>query len=101
MYGEHMFDGDQGFGVDHMFGTDWSWLWAGSMMLFWVAVLAVAVWAIVRLTRANAGGGQGPTAQSGSGPTPEAILDRRLASGEITTAEHRELLDELQHRAKV
>jgi uncharacterized membrane protein len=59
------------------------------MMLFWVAVLVVAVWAGVHFLR---GGGRQATVS----PTPRAVLDTRLASGEIDAEEYanlRRLLD--------
>jgi len=74
-------------------GTNWAAM--GLMMLFWAALIGLAVWAGVHFLRANgptvAAGPTGPTA-----PAPRAVLDQRLASGEID-AEHyaqvRRLLD--------
>jgi uncharacterized membrane protein len=73
-------------------GGGGSWAGMGLMMLFSVALLGLAVWAGVHFLRAN-----GPTVAAGaSGPTPRAVLDQRLAAGEID-AEHyaqvRRLLD--------
>ena len=49
---------------------------------FWLVLLGVIIWAVVRLLPAREGGsgyrGSGPTAE-----TPEEILDRRFARGEI------------------
>lgn len=47
------------------------------MMLFWVALLGVIVWAVARLFPARHGA-PGELAER-----PEEILDRRLAQGEI------------------
>ena len=53
------------------------------MAVFWVALIAVIVWAVASLfTRA---GGDG-AASDNLAERPEEILDRRLASGEIDTA---------------
>jgi len=66
-----------------------SWAAMSLMMLFWVVVLAVAVWAGVHFLR---GGGNHATVS----PTPRAVLDTRLASGEIDAEQYaalRRLLD--------
>jgi putative membrane protein len=56
-----------------------AWMFMG---LFWLALLGLIIWAVVRLLPAREGGsgygGSGPTAE-----TPEEILDRRFARGEI------------------
>jgi putative membrane protein len=52
-----------------------AWLFMGT---FWVALLALIVWLVVRLLPS------GSRAQVGSGvESPEDILDRRFARGEI------------------
>ena len=66
---------------DHMDGG-WHWGVMALMLLVLVAVIALAVW-FVRSSRTPPAGGSGD-------PTPRAILDRRLAQGEITPDEHRE-----------
>ena len=64
----------------------WAWLFMGT---FWVALLALIVWLVVRLLPSAsrpAGGGV---------ESPEDILDRRFARGEIdeqTYAAQREAL---------
>jgi putative membrane protein len=57
-------------------GMGWgAWLFMGA---FWLALLSLVVWLVVRLLpSANRAGGGGPR------ETPEEILDRRFASGEI------------------
>ncbi len=50
-------------------------MWLG-MGLFWVALLAVIVWLVVRLLPGQERGG-------GVTESPEDILDRRFARGEI------------------
>lgn len=66
--------------------------WMIVMMLAWVSLVGLGIWAVVALTRAP------------SRPTPvpegaDAILDRRLAAGEITIEEYRRLRTELRGRA--
>jgi putative membrane protein len=65
-----------------------AWLLMG---LFWVALLAVIVWLVVKLLPA----GRRPTDLGGHSESPEEILDRRFALGEIdeqTYAEQRATL---------
>ena len=74
----------------HMYDSGWGWFGAGFMMVFWVALLGVAVWAIVRLTnRADSRPAQ--PAAGADEPSAQDVLDRRLASGEITVEEHTRL----------
>lgn len=51
------------------------------MALFWIALIALIVWAAVRLAQGNHGQGRDRQAE-----TPRENLDRRFASGEIDTA---------------
>lgn len=74
-----------------MYGNWNGWGWMMLMPLLWIAVLAVAVWAVVRLTRNT---GDYPRRPSDDGSprreTPQEILDRRYASGEINADAYRE-----------
>lgn len=73
------------------YGDGWSAGWMVVMMFGWVALLAFGVWAVVALTRAR-----GPAPVELRSADPRAILDRRLAAGEITAEEYmqvRTLLD--------
>ncbi len=55
----------------------WSWVWMGSaMILFWVAVILLAIWAFRAVTR------RGQT-----GDSAISTLGRRLAAGEISQDE--------------
>ena len=49
------------------------------MGLFWLVLLGVIIWAVVRLLPTRHQGHGGPSATE----TPEEILDRRFARGEI------------------
>lgn len=51
------------------------WLFMG---LFWLVLLGVIIWAVVRLLPAQMG-----SSRSNAAETPEEILDRRFARGEI------------------
>lgn len=67
-------------------GTGWWILMMLGMVLFWGALAALVVW----LVRGGAAGANTPAED------PKAILDRRLASGEITPEDYeqrRRILD--------
>ena len=73
------------------YGDGWGAGWMVVMLLGWVALLGFGVWAVVALTR-----GRGPAPVERSVVEARAILDRRLAAGEITAEEYvhvRRLLD--------
>jgi putative membrane protein len=53
------------------------------MALFWIAVIALIVWAVIRLTQSSRG-------RDRQVESPREILDRRFASGEIDTAAYEE-----------
>ena len=63
-------------------------LWIG-MGLFWLALIGLAVYFVVRLL--PAGGGSNPQASAGivSAETAEQILDRLFATGEIDEQTYR------------
>jgi putative membrane protein len=62
---------------------------AGGMWIFWIAVLLVVVLAIVWAARSS-----GP--RSAPPESPEEILKKRYARGEIGREEYQERLDELR-----
>ncbi|MFR9798240.1 SHOCT domain-containing protein [Streptomyces sp. MS06] len=68
-----------------MYWDGGGWAWMAFMPLLWIVLIGLAVWGLVRLVqnsshgRPDAGRG-GPTENR---ETPEEILDRRFASGEI------------------
>jgi putative membrane protein len=76
----------QASGWDHMsgWGGGWMWLWATLTMLSWTAIIAAAVWFVLRAGRERSGG------------RARHILDERLASGELTPEEYRERRDALR-----
>ncbi len=61
------------------------------MILAWVALIGLVVWAISRLFPARSAG----DSREQTTETPEEILDRRLARGEIDTDEYARLRDAL------
>lgn len=60
----------------------YSWGWMIVMTLALAALIGVGVWAVIRLTRGDA------AAATDVGETPQQVLDRRLAAGEIDTDEY-------------
>lgn len=66
------------------------------MAVFWVALIALAVWAVIRLSRHDRPGPAGPVGPGQYLDSPRQILDRRFAAGEIdaqTYAEMRRVLE--------
>ncbi len=75
-------------------GMGW---WMVLSSLFWLALVAVAVWALVRWvshqtrTRADHPLGSGPS----TGPSAEEILRQRYARGEIDAATYEQMRERL------
>jgi putative membrane protein len=65
------------------------------MALFWIAVVALIVWLIARLTATAA---DRPGAADRRSETPREILDRRLARGEIDQETYEQLREQLDPR---
>lgn len=63
-----------------MYGYGTGAWWMAIMPFVWIGLLALAVWAVVRLFQPR-----GTTAVSGQ-PTAREILDRRYTAGEIDDA---------------
>jgi putative membrane protein len=59
------------------YGPGWAWMMI-VMPIVWIGLLAVVAWAVVRVIRPQ-GDGYGRTHRE----SPQEILDRRFASGEI------------------
>jgi putative membrane protein len=68
---------------------DWWWP-MGIGMLFWIVLVAVAVWFIVRAVNAPR--------REGSGEDAEELLRRRYAAGEIDAEEYERRLEVLRRR---
>lgn len=71
-----------------MMGYDWGMSWGVGMLfmvLFWVFVIAGAVWLVTTLSRQRESGGS----SGGSDRSALRILEERLARGEIDVEEFR------------
>lgn len=73
-----------------MGGYGWGWMML--MPLIWVVLLAAIVWAVVQLGRPGRG------SSDHRRESPQEILERRLASGEIDADAYRRIRDELAGR---
>ena len=65
-----------------MYGDGWGSGWGWMMVLMpvlWIALTAVIVWAVLKVVRRPADPGSDQPRRE----TPQEILDRRFASGEI------------------
>jgi putative membrane protein len=65
------------------------WGHMGFMWLFWVALIAVIVWLLIRAA-------PGPTSSGEVQDSPEQILKRRYARGEIEKEEYERRLTDLR-----
>ena len=82
-------------GRGHMDGWDdsgWMWIWGTIMMLAFIALVGVGIWALVRSQPRHTSG----TAAVDATASARAILAERLARGEISPEEYRERLDHLR-----
>ena len=61
------------------------WIWAVLSWIFWIAVVALIVYLVVRLLRGSGGSWSRPSYHPGEA---EEILHRRLANGEIDVEEY-------------
>ncbi len=61
-------------------GMGWGWGGMIGMVLLWVVLIALIVWAVTRLLPTRRIEGGNPQAPH---DTPEEILDRRFARGEV------------------
>lgn len=77
-----------------MFGYGFGLMGLGMvvMMLFWVALLALAVWALVRLF---------PRDHRSDHDTAVEVVRRRYAAGEITEAEYQQAMAALGERRQM
>lgn len=58
------------------------------MPLMWMLVVGLTVWLAVRFARSSSGGPSAGPENRTERETPEEILDRRFASGEIDAETH-------------
>jgi putative membrane protein len=69
-----------------------SGLLMAGMMIFWIAVIVVAIWLVIRLTDRRPSHHLGHEMHSSAlaprGEAPKDILDRRLALGEIDAEQY-------------
>ncbi len=79
-----------------MYG-DGGWLWMAFMPLLWIVVIGLVVWVVIRLTQGPRGGRYREDGRERR-ETPEEILDRRYASGEIDTETYTEARERLAAR---
>ena len=73
-------------------GYDMGWFSMGAGLLVLVLLVVVAVWAVWRLTPGSRAGGPPP------GDTPEDVLRRRFAAGEIDAEEYERRMAVLRKR---
>ncbi|MFG3294813.1 SHOCT domain-containing protein [Streptomyces sp. NPDC048179] len=87
-----------------MYWDGGGWAWMAFMPLLWIVLIGLAVWAVIRLTHGPSGrpGGRSETWEGRERrETPEDILDRRYASGEIDTDTYTEARERLAvHRPR-
>lgn len=74
-----------------MMGYSWGMGFAGWILMgvFWVVVLGLVVWAVIALLPGARTGGPGRP------ETPEEILDRRFALGELDAEQYQRAREEL------
>lgn len=69
------------------------------MVVLWVAVIAVVVWAVAGIFPGGAPGSGSPPPErreDGDRESPEELLDRRLASGEIDPEAYDQIRERLE-----
>lgn len=71
-------------------GAHMAWMWVG-----WLAIIAAVVWLAVWAVRSGVGSG-GPEPGPPPADSPETILKRRYARGEIDGEEYRRRLEDLR-----
>jgi putative membrane protein len=77
------------------------WAWMALAPLLWIALIGLVVWAVIRLTQHSVGRHDVMDPWKSPRETPEEILDRRFASGEIGADTYSEARERLTaHRPK-
>lgn len=83
-----------------MMGQGWGvfgWLWMLIPLLFWGGLLALIVWAVMRIFPGGRGGSEPP--EGGVSPAEETLRER-FARGEIDAGEYEERLRVLRGEAR-
>ncbi|MFI2184422.1 SHOCT domain-containing protein [Streptomyces sioyaensis] len=84
-----------------MYWDGGGWAWMAFMPLLWIALIGLVVWVVVRLTQHPAGRDTDHERGQPRQETPEEILDRRFASGEIDADAYTEAREHLAaHRPR-
>ena len=83
-----------------MMGYSFGGLGAIYMVIFWVVIIAVGVWFLSQLfpRGTNKTSSEGSTTPNIMSDSPQQILNRRYASGEISKAEYDEIRRDLGGR---
>lgn len=81
-----------------MYGGWGGWSWMMLMPLVWIALIGLIVWAVLALTQSGRRPGIAPDYGRPRQETPQEILDRRFASGEIDADAYVEARDRLAGR---
>ena len=69
----------------HMYGCGFGLMWA-----LWLIIAIVAIWAAIRFLTAS------PRGASGGSESPEEVLKKRYARGEISREEYERILQDLR-----
>lgn len=73
----------------------WGWGMMFFMMLFWIVLIALVVWLVIRLTRSGGDAGGG-----GDRGRAEQILRERYARGEVDRETFERMLDDLRRTGR-
>ncbi|MDH2390876.1 SHOCT domain-containing protein [Streptomyces sp. HNM0663] len=84
-----------------MYWDGGGWAWMTFMPLLWILLIGLVVWTVVRLTQSPSSRDVDADRRRTPEETPEEILDRRFASGEIDAATYTEARRKLaDHRPR-
>ncbi|MCH0563148.1 MULTISPECIES: SHOCT domain-containing protein [unclassified Streptomyces] len=84
-----------------MYWDGGGWAWMTFMPILWIVLVGLLVWALVRLTHPLGRGTGGAPPGTPGRETPEEILDRRFAAGEIDADAYARAHEQLAaHRGK-
>lgn len=85
---------------DHGYGMGWGWIWVVLLVLLVLGAIATLIVLLVKATTSGGPSAQGPSApghvpDAGRSPA-RAIAEERLARGELTPEEFREIVRALE-----